>query len=866
MKLTEKQRYEIRKFVRELESYKGRHTELVSVYIPADYDLNKIINHLSQEQGTASNIKSTSTRKNVQDALERMIQHLRLFKRTPDNGLISFSGNVSEREGQSDVRVWSMEPPIPLRTRIYRCDKEFVLDALRDMLEDKEVYGMIVLDRRDAHIAVLRGKTITVLLKTHSEVPGKFKAGGQCLAKDAVVQCGNGNLLKIEDVHNPVSLAGMYNHKSIASSPVTDKWVVRKSKVYNVVTKRPRLSVNASGDHTFFILKGKGIVEKRAKDLKAEDVLIMPEKLDIKGEVQMLDSKKYYNSFTVSNEGRKFLRERRGKRKQSEIAKTAGVAQTTISSCETGKIRLERNTLKRICRALEAEFESFVREFTSQYEYKAINLPNVLDVKFARFLGYLLGDGTIEEDRVTFFEQRYDVASDYQNEFESYFGMNSSLKFRKGKNYYQLRFTSRPLVRVITNEFPEIQKGMIPEKILKSSSEIVGSFLRGFFDAEGYVSVRGQVAAGINNEVLSHEIQMVLLRLGIISSLHEYDNRSNPYSSNVRYTIDITEKQSLVKFAESVGLTSREKKDRLRRIILRKSTTSYVRQMLVPGREIRRIIEDAGYNLQLFPKVNNFFRNERGMGKQVFLESILFNVKDEKLRKKLLEAYNLVFLPVEISSIEIKECDMEMIDISVESGNFIANGLLVHNSAPRFARQREGAAKEHYKKVAEYAKEKFLTFEGLKGIIVGGPGPTKYDFVEGGFLTDQLLRKVIAIKDLSYTGEFGLQELLDKSQDVLANEEVSKEKQIMGKFFELLARKPGMVAYGEKDVMEKLVGGVVDIVLLSEAVSEEKVLEFEKEATKQGSTITIISVETREGVQLRDMGMYAAILRYDTGG
>ena len=74
-----------------------------------------------------SNIKSTSTRKNVVDALEKMIQHLRLFKKTPEHGLCVFSGNVAEREGQSDVKVWSVEPPVPLKTRIYRCDKEFVL-------------------------------------------------------------------------------------------------------------------------------------------------------------------------------------------------------------------------------------------------------------------------------------------------------------------------------------------------------------------------------------------------------------------------------------------------------------------------------------------------------------------------------------------------------------------------------------------------------------------------------------------------------------------------------------------------------------------------------------------------------------------
>ena len=72
MSLTEKQKHELKKFVKELELYRGKHTELVSVYVPQDYEMIKIIQHLEQEKGTATNIKSAATRKNVIDALERM--------------------------------------------------------------------------------------------------------------------------------------------------------------------------------------------------------------------------------------------------------------------------------------------------------------------------------------------------------------------------------------------------------------------------------------------------------------------------------------------------------------------------------------------------------------------------------------------------------------------------------------------------------------------------------------------------------------------------------------------------------------------------------------------------------------------------
>lgn len=185
MSLTSYQRYQLKKFLKQIEQYRGRGTELVSVYVPQGYDLNKIINHLQQEQGTATNIKSSQTRNNVISALERMIQHLRIYKKTPPNGLCAFSGNVAEKLGSQDVKVWSIEPPLPLKTRIYRCDKAFITEPLADMMDVKEVYGLVVMDRRDAAIALLKGKAIVPLLKTHSEVPGKMRAGGQSAARFA---------------------------------------------------------------------------------------------------------------------------------------------------------------------------------------------------------------------------------------------------------------------------------------------------------------------------------------------------------------------------------------------------------------------------------------------------------------------------------------------------------------------------------------------------------------------------------------------------------------------------------------------------------------------------------------------------------
>lgn len=176
MKLTKD---ELEELIKELEQYKGRHTELISVYISAGYDVNAVQRQLEAEKSTAKNIKSTTTRKNVTDALEKIVRNLKNLKKTPDNGLVIFCGNISKVEGQTDLRLWDIEPPLPLKIRAYRCDKEFVLDPLREMLEVSEVFGLLVMDRKEATIGLLEGKRIEALQKMTSGVPSKVKAGGQ---------------------------------------------------------------------------------------------------------------------------------------------------------------------------------------------------------------------------------------------------------------------------------------------------------------------------------------------------------------------------------------------------------------------------------------------------------------------------------------------------------------------------------------------------------------------------------------------------------------------------------------------------------------------------------------------------------------
>ena len=170
---------ELRELVEELEQHRGRATEFVTVYIPAGQNIYTVADQLEAEKSTAKNIKSTSTRKNVANALDKITRQLKEYKKTPENGLALFAGNVSRVEGQDDLKLWEIEPPMPLKTRMYRCDKEFILDPLKEMLEVSESYGLLVMDRKEATIGLLEGKSIAVIQKMTSGIPSKVRAGGQ---------------------------------------------------------------------------------------------------------------------------------------------------------------------------------------------------------------------------------------------------------------------------------------------------------------------------------------------------------------------------------------------------------------------------------------------------------------------------------------------------------------------------------------------------------------------------------------------------------------------------------------------------------------------------------------------------------------
>jgi len=175
--------YKIRKILEELSQKSGRGTELISLYVPKGKQLHEVITNLREEQGTADNIKSDLTRTHVVDSLSRVLQRLKLYKKTPDRGIVIFCGALPPEGGgplgSEVVKVYEIDPPKELKTFLYRCDDHFHVDILKDMLKDDNLIGFLAIDAKDAGWGLLQGDKIEVLGETGSGVAGKHRQGGQ---------------------------------------------------------------------------------------------------------------------------------------------------------------------------------------------------------------------------------------------------------------------------------------------------------------------------------------------------------------------------------------------------------------------------------------------------------------------------------------------------------------------------------------------------------------------------------------------------------------------------------------------------------------------------------------------------------------
>ena len=177
--MTQREKYDLKRQIEELKECRGRHTELISLYVPPNKQIFDVNSYLKNEYSQSQNIKSKTTMKNVLSAIESIMSRLKQFKQPPENGVIFFVGHKSVGSDKTEMVAFVIEPPLPITTFLYRCDSSFYLEPLDGMLVEKEIYGLLLIDRRECTVGLLKGNRIELLKYMTSQVPGKHGRGGQ---------------------------------------------------------------------------------------------------------------------------------------------------------------------------------------------------------------------------------------------------------------------------------------------------------------------------------------------------------------------------------------------------------------------------------------------------------------------------------------------------------------------------------------------------------------------------------------------------------------------------------------------------------------------------------------------------------------
>lgn len=166
--------------LKEKESPDGS-TCLISLYVPPDRTIADFVQELTDEVGTATNIKSKFTQKNVISALRNVIGKLRLYgHKSPVSGIAIFAGATAD-SGHKDYKIESyvFEPLDPISRKLYVCDNRFHADYLIGRLAEKDTYALLAIDSAKATIATLKGDHLKIVKSTRSGAAKKHRKGGQ---------------------------------------------------------------------------------------------------------------------------------------------------------------------------------------------------------------------------------------------------------------------------------------------------------------------------------------------------------------------------------------------------------------------------------------------------------------------------------------------------------------------------------------------------------------------------------------------------------------------------------------------------------------------------------------------------------------
>lgn len=301
------------------------------------------------------------------------------------------------------------------------------------------------------------------------------RSSGKCVDGNTLIQLGDGTINKIKDlvgenkrniddgiIFNPKSdfYVKSLDNMKIKDSKITDVWKRESPEKLIKIKMRSGKEIITTKEHPYFVYESK-LKNKRADKLNKGDLIASPRKLYINGKNVEVDLRNH--------------------------------------SC------------------LIQELDNFY-VLKGKTNSLIIKFPKKITSDLAEFIGMIIGDGHLDEKKLEFHNSCNELREKYISLLKIF-----DVKYRefKSRTTTVVQVSSRILSRILKEVFEipfgkKSDKVVIPQIILKSDNEILSSFLRGYFDCDGYVPKdRRDLELVTASKLMSEHLRLALLRFGI---------------------------------------------------------------------------------------------------------------------------------------------------------------------------------------------------------------------------------------------------------------------------------------------------------------------------------------------------------------
>ncbi len=332
-----------------------------------------------------------------------------------------------------------------------------------------------------------------------------------------------------------------------------------------------------------------------------------------------------------------------------------------------------------------------------------VNIPQTVNADLMWFVGAMAGDGHIgspENKRwghaLFFHNKDLELLNRAERILKNVFGLRVKRYFDVRRGTFTLE-TSSSVVAEILRYFgvPAGNKTLtlsIPDSVSRLPNDLLAAYLRGFFDTDGGLSRRyREITFGLINKEVVECMALLLLRFGIFSRF-----RVNKEGHKVSYQLVVSGKENLVRFAEVIGFTSAKKQKQLQEFIQSFKGSSQ-NAFFFPGiqAQIRRLYRARNIPYHKIPSRvwSSFYAQGMTPGSLTAALDVLEDLNswtDVEYLKALAEG-DVAWVRVVESKLVPAQVEY-VYDLTVEnSHNFVANGIIVHNSgATMFAQMTSG--------------------------------------------------------------------------------------------------------------------------------------------------------------------------------